>query len=181
MENVRCMSRYNYVAIQTRDWRLKFSSLMGYWLRNWWSDYGCSFAIKWWFKQRVIIVTKLRYIYIGNGNGTCNRVKPCLLHVKRRNEERNVHKVASIKRISPEEFKLRDLRFSWRFHLSPASRPKHFPRLSSPPRIYLEYRIYVHHDLRRDRTKGDETYNLAFKTRIVSRFRFIFQTVSKTF
>lgn len=52
------------------------------------------------------------YIYIGNGNGTCNRVKPCLLHVKRRNEERNVHKVASIKRISPEEFKLRDLRFS---------------------------------------------------------------------
>lgn len=57
-----------------------------------------------------------------------------------------------IKRTRPEEFKLHDLRFSWRFHLSPAFfRAKYFPPLSSPPQIHVEYRIHVHHDLRRDR------------------------------
>lgn len=39
------------------------------------------------------------------GTLTRIRVKPCLL-------QRNVHKVATIKRISLEEFKLHDLRFS---------------------------------------------------------------------
>lgn len=153
MENVRCMSRYNYVAIQTRDRRLKFSSLMGYWLCNWWSDYvdvalqlNRDLNSELSSSRNCDVNTRT---YTGTVSLTCIRVKPCLL-------QRNVHKVATIKRISPEEFKLHDLRFSWRFHLfHPLLGPT---RLSSPPQMHLEYRVYVHHDLRRDRTK--EGWNL---------------------
>lgn len=137
MENVRCMSRYNYVAIQTRDRRLKFSSLMGYWLCNWWSDYvdvalqlNRDLNSELSSSRNCDVNTRM---YTGTVSLTRIRVKPCLL-------QRNVHKVATIKRISPEEFKLHDLRFSWRFHLFhlPASRPNtivlpspNAPRISS--------------------------------------------------